>query len=322
MGTKLANHNLDFRGCKIPVLKSAIKESISDLFSSCVAEGAEDLVLPQKPQTYTALVTELIDLGLIEPSSSSLPSHREVPRAPFAVKSTAVLAVATPSLDDTENVLDANRTEVYFDSTFLKINTSLLNQARRFIMSESLTSVEDSSHADVAIQNVSEFVDINTTNLESIGPSFGLDLPITDANTSHDVYHVPANSSELSLQASFNTLKEEHEKDKGYTKELETQISQMNEKMLVLENQRSTGKIPHTRNWILLTLSLDNTVFLTALKDEIKTTMREGFVGLEVKLMSNIRTELRAELSRFNQFKLNVFSIIKVSAPLNRSGWT
>lgn len=273
LGTKLANHNLEFRGNKTPALKSAVPEAISDLFNSCLAEGAVDLILPQRPLTYTALVTELINLGLIKPYSSSLSTKKEAPRAPFAVKSAAVLSAATPSVDEVENVLDEHRSEV-----------------KHFITQESLNAVDDSNHADESIPNVSEYVDVNTTNIELVGPTFDINLQIPENDLAPAAQNISASNPELNLQGSFDILREEHEKSKRYARQLETQMHQMNEKMLGLENQRAT----------------DNTIFLAALKEEIKTTMKEVLMDLK---SSSCRT---LKLSCEPNFRVLLI----------RSGWT
>ena len=108
---KLAINNLELRGCKIPLLKSAIPETLADLYESCVSEGAVDLVLPKKAQTYTALVIELKELGLIKTPNSTLSLPKENPVAPIAFK-TAAVASSTPSDDELESVQEPARLEV------------------------------------------------------------------------------------------------------------------------------------------------------------------------------------------------------------------
>ena len=67
LGFKLANNDLDFRGCKVPKVKTAVMEAIRDLHEGCVEEGATDLELPTQPLTYSGLITRMKELGLISP---------------------------------------------------------------------------------------------------------------------------------------------------------------------------------------------------------------------------------------------------------------
>ena len=59
---------MEFRGARVPKVKTAVSEAIRDLHKACVDEGATDLELPTAPLTYSALVNKLKDLGLIPPS--------------------------------------------------------------------------------------------------------------------------------------------------------------------------------------------------------------------------------------------------------------
>ena len=72
--------------------------------------------------------------------------------------------------------------------------------------------------------------------MEHVGPAFNLNLEtLNEEPDSPPVLPAPL------TDASFNILKEEQEKDKGYIRQLETQMNTLTEKLLLLENQRSTG---------------------------------------------------------------------------------
>ena len=71
MAHKLGIFDLDFRGAKVPKVKTAVTEAICDLHRACTDEGATDLPLPSKPLTYTALVLKLKELGLVSPPGNA-----------------------------------------------------------------------------------------------------------------------------------------------------------------------------------------------------------------------------------------------------------
>ena len=77
MVNKLLLNDLEYRGNLVPEVKTAIPEAIDDLFRTCVAEGATDLILPKNPVSFTSLIAILKELNLIK---------------------TAVPVVSTPSL--------------------------------------------------------------------------------------------------------------------------------------------------------------------------------------------------------------------------------
>ena len=58
---------MEFRGSRVPKVKTAVTEAIKDLNESCVDEGATDLELPTRALTYSSLIAKLKDLGLIPP---------------------------------------------------------------------------------------------------------------------------------------------------------------------------------------------------------------------------------------------------------------
>jgi hypothetical protein len=131
--------------------------------------------------------------------------------------------------------------------------------------------------------NCDPFLDILVTgdeNQPASGPSSGQDLePPT-----------------ISL-AQINTLKKENVDALCYIQTMENQLSGMNTRMLQMENRNSSGNIflqPQAMpiNFFLL----DNSSFLLGLTDEVKSALAEGFHGMELQLLSKIRTELRAEL--------------------------
>ena len=71
MAHKLGIYDLDFRGAKVPKVRTAVTEAICDLHRACTDEGATDLPLPSKPLTYTALVLKLKELGLVSPPGNA-----------------------------------------------------------------------------------------------------------------------------------------------------------------------------------------------------------------------------------------------------------
>ena len=62
---KLGNNDLEMRAARVPADKSDFPDLVADLVQSCVAQGARDLVLPEKPLTYTAQVDVLKTKGLL-----------------------------------------------------------------------------------------------------------------------------------------------------------------------------------------------------------------------------------------------------------------
>ena len=92
---------MEFRGSRVPKVKTAVTEAIRDLHRSCVDEGATDLELPTKPLTYSDLIIKLKDLGLI-PSTPPVAAQRSAADRIEQVEQQQQLAL-----------LETHRTEVF-----------------------------------------------------------------------------------------------------------------------------------------------------------------------------------------------------------------
>ena len=59
-----------------------MQEAISDMFTTCLAAGATDIVLPAKAISYTELIRQLKDKGLIKPPTPPGPAPPPPPPPP------------------------------------------------------------------------------------------------------------------------------------------------------------------------------------------------------------------------------------------------
>ena len=83
---KSSNNNLDFwNGSLIPKVKSSVKDAILDAYNTCVAAGG-DLVLPDRPLSFTKLISILKDKGLIE--GQPPPPQASIQTPPPCIQST------------------------------------------------------------------------------------------------------------------------------------------------------------------------------------------------------------------------------------------
>ena len=69
---KLNISDLSFHGGLVPEEQKSIKDIILTTYNNCLVEGAQDLQLPDKPLSYSALIQVLKDKGLIKGSCSPL----------------------------------------------------------------------------------------------------------------------------------------------------------------------------------------------------------------------------------------------------------
>ena len=76
---KLSICDLNFVGGLVPEDKESLKDMILTTFNNCVADGAENLQLPDQPLSYSSLIQVLKDKGLLKSSLSTPSSSRATP---------------------------------------------------------------------------------------------------------------------------------------------------------------------------------------------------------------------------------------------------
>ena len=78
LSNKLGVNKLHFDGGSVPENKDAVADAILDLYNACIDEGATDLELPKEPLSYTELVNQLKEKGLIQ---AKTPTINNIPPA-------------------------------------------------------------------------------------------------------------------------------------------------------------------------------------------------------------------------------------------------
>ena len=90
---KLSICDLNFVGGLVPEDKESLKDMILTTFNNCVAEGAENLQLPDQPLSYSSLIQVLKDKGLLKSSCSTPSSSRASPPPSQSTEDIDILAL-------------------------------------------------------------------------------------------------------------------------------------------------------------------------------------------------------------------------------------
>lgn len=201
---------MEFRGSRVPKVKSAVSEAIRDLHKACVDEGATDLELPTGPLTYSALVTKLRELGLIPPSPPKVAPGVAASRAEQVEQHQQMLLLGTHR-----------------------------NEAANYL--DGADSVEHAEHVDNLDGQETEV--LQTFDISAAAAS-GSNLILMDEN----VVHTPNISlatglhedDATELNKTIETLKKENIDANNYITEMQGQMNTLNHQVLVLENKNST----------------------------------------------------------------------------------
>ena len=70
-------NKLYFDGGSVPENKDAIADAILDFYNACIDTGAKDLELPKEPLSYTELINQLKEKGLIQAKTPNINNIRQ-----------------------------------------------------------------------------------------------------------------------------------------------------------------------------------------------------------------------------------------------------
>ena len=77
LSNKLGVNKLYFDGGSVPENKDAIADAILDFYNACIDTGAKDLELPKEPLSYTELINQLKEKGLIQAKTPNINNIRQ-----------------------------------------------------------------------------------------------------------------------------------------------------------------------------------------------------------------------------------------------------
>eukprot|EP00092_Neocalanus_flemingeri_P102787 GFUD01131485.1.p1 GENE.GFUD01131485.1~~GFUD01131485.1.p1 ORF type:complete len:503 (-),score=87.45 GFUD01131485.1:80-1561(-) len=202
---KLSLNNLLYKGKIIPSNPSAVQDTIDDLVSYVRAQGVEDFDVPAKAVTWTVLIKQLTDKGLIKPSTSK--------PVPAARKTDAEVALTANHHLEVQNHLASERSSAVPPMGYFPATEEDLPAPSQMFMVPQVNGPD---------QLYQIFVQDDLTDPQP-GPSTG-----------------GAHSVSENLQ-SFTVLSKKHEDALLRIKMLESSAAGYKQKIVQLENSLATG---------------------------------------------------------------------------------